>query len=193
MKYLTLLFILFLAGLSPSATAQKAKVPRTSVPKIARLLGVRVGYNGQDALERTLGEGARFVSGHPNGREIWRVRSPRSVIETDGFNINRESLVLEELSWTLAGAEKSFPVAKRLPRRSGWMGTISLGATKQDVERLTYNILPPPKKKGDKWTWQAKGFVKPALAQAQDAYRLWTAALTFRENHLVSIDLNCLD
>ena len=59
-----------LVYLTPLCPAQKRGGKRPSVPKIARLLGVRVGYNGQDALERTLGKGLRALGGHSNSRQL---------------------------------------------------------------------------------------------------------------------------
>src|SRR5262249_50880124 len=93
------LFCLVLPG--NLSGAQRRPVGRTSVPTIAGLLGVRVGYNGQKALERKLGPGRRSVGGHPNSRQMWRTRAPMGEIETEGFNLNREGYVIESLTWSV--------------------------------------------------------------------------------------------
>ena len=88
---------------SPYLTRKPAKTkpdPRTSVPSIARLLGVRVGYNGQKALIHRFGDGLHTVGGHPGGRKLWYTRKPSGYIETDGFCYNDEGLALESLYWS---------------------------------------------------------------------------------------------
>lgn len=163
---------------------------QTVVPKIARILGIRVGYNGRDVLERRFGKGKYSVSGHPNGGETWRVLSPQSVIETDGFAMNAEGEVIESLSWGLEKSEKSIPAVRRLSRRSGWMGKVKLGMTMQQVERLTRKILPPPTKKGDVWTWKARGYVRPSNPNGEAPFEVWTATLTFARKHLREISVS---
>jgi hypothetical protein len=176
------------------ADAHERSGKRSPVPQIARLLGVRVGYNGQGALERTLGKGLRAIGGHPNSRQLWRTRSPNGVIETDGFSMNDEGYYVESLDWTSCDSEHSDPAipwARSLPRRSGWLGVVNLGMTKREVMRLTVGRLPPPAQRGDTWKWKAKGFVVPKFEQLQDAYQGWTATLEFNHGRLVSIGIEC--
>ena len=191
MKRYTIALLLLVPGLAGTANPPKTAPARTLIPKIARMFGVQVGLNGQAALERMLGPGNRGTGGHSNSREAWRTRSPQGTVDTDGFSTNDEGYVIEDLSWELGKAPKAIPVARRLPRRSGWMGVVDLGASMADVDRLTRNVLPPPKKDGDVWTWTARGFARPKIAHLQDPYRDWTATLTFENKHLVQIDLNC--
>src|SRR5262249_55923012 len=64
--------------------------PPPSVPPIARLLGVRIGFNGQDALIHQFGAGVRTTGGHPGGCVSWLTRCPSAHVVTDGFNYNHE-------------------------------------------------------------------------------------------------------
>lgn len=163
---------------------------RTSIPPIAWLLGVQVGYNGQDALARRLGPGRIATGGHPNSRQLWCIRSPKSEIVTDGFNMNREGYVIESLEWSLPDASRpqefAVPYAKSLPRGSGWMGIITPGMTQREVTRLLAKRMPPPKKQGDTWRWEAKGYYR----LQNDVYYLWIAVLVFRHGYLISISVD---
>jgi hypothetical protein len=194
-RLLRLVFVMTCLGyVTPFCDAQKQVGKRPYVPRIARLLGVRVGYNGQHALERTLGEGLHATGGHPNSRQLWRTRWPNGAIETDGFSLNDEGYIIESLEWTTCdsgNSDRSIPRARKMPRRSGWLGVISLGMTRREVTRLTEGRLPPPTKKGNTWSWKAKGFMVPKFAQLQDAYQQWTATLEFEHGRVTSMRVDC--
>lgn len=169
------------------AEAQKQDGRKTFIPKIARMLGVQVGYNGQHALQRKLGYGRIAIGGHPNSRQMWRIRSPKSEVVTDGFNMNREGYIIESLDWgTLEVPDvrgPDVPMVKRLPRGSGWMGNIYPGMTKRQVERLIEGKLSPPKKKGEIWEWKEKGYYR----LPHDLYFEWVATLSFQRDRLKGI------
>jgi hypothetical protein len=169
-----------------------AKAPphrTTSVPAIARLLGVRVGYNGQDALTRQFGDGLHTTGGHPGGRKLWYTRLPSGLIETDGFDYNDEGLVLESLYWSLDTAtDPTIPFVRHLPHHAGWLGVIIPGMTMAQVAQLTSGLLPAPQREGNVWKWTAKGFVRPSRIN-DGVYTTWTATLTFQNGALDSIDV----
>jgi hypothetical protein len=171
--------------------AHAPRDPHVSIPAIARLLGVRVGYNGQEALERQFGSGLAVTGGHPGGRKLWKTHHPSGSVETDGFSYNHEGLVLETLSWTLGTiGDPKIPSVRRLPRHAGWLGMVYPGMTQAQVSELTAHRLPAPRKAGNVWTWKATGFVRPNRNN-EDVYTTWTAKLTFGRQHLISIDLEC--
>lgn len=169
---------------------------RSSVPAIAQLLGVRVGVNGQKKLERVMGEGRHMIGGHPNSHEVWQTASPAGTIETEGFSLNEDGYVVESLSWSASdsrhtSSSSDFPLARKLPSNSGWLGTVNLGMTKQDVERLTKGKLPAPAKRGEVWVWKAQGFVRPKFQNGQPPFQLWTATLRFKHDRLTDIEVEC--
>jgi hypothetical protein len=165
--------------------------PPTVVPLIADLVGVQVGYNGQEALKRQFGEGLHTTGGHPGGFKNWYTRNPTGQIETDGFEHSREGLVLEWLSWSLEPAtDPRIPFVRQLPRRAGWLGVVYPGMTMKQVATLTAGKLPSPEKKGDTWTWTDEGFVRPGPTNII-VYTNWTAELTFQNGLLLRIDLRC--
>jgi len=170
------------------STPEKSK-PQTSVPVIARILGVRVGWNGQERLERRFGKGVRSIGGHPLGVETWRTRHPVGKVVTEGFEHNGEGEVLETIEWTLGKADASIPLARRLPQASGWLGTISLGMTERQIARLVRDKhLPAPTKAEGNWTWVQKGYVQ---LREFVVYRTWTAALGFENGKLTSLCVRC--
>lgn len=166
--------------------------PKTSIPAIARLLGVRIGINGRDRLERKFGTGSYSVGGHPNGIETWRTRSPKGEIVTEGFCYNDEGEALENVDWSLESkSDSTIPRIHHLPYNAGWMGVINLGMTKAQVAQLTAKRLPPPKTEfEDEWIWEAKGFYRPSPVNG-DVYRKWSATLIFEHDRVASIDVAC--
>lgn len=170
-------------------SAPKNGKPKTSVPAIALVLGVRVGWNGQERLERRFGSGVRSIGGHSGGVETWRTQSPVGKIVTEGFNYNDEGEVLETIEWTLGKAAGSIPLARRLPQSSGWLGIISLGMTERQITQLLRDKhLPQPQKSEGNWTWVQKGYVQ---LREFVVYRTWTAALGFENGRLTSICVRC--
>ena len=177
------------ASHAASSAKRNSTKPQTKIPIIARVLGVRIGWNGQDRLERRFGTGVRSIGGHPNGVETWRTRYPTGKIVTDGFNYNDEGEVLETLEWTLGKASKEIPLAHNLPDKGGWLGTITLGMPERQVTRLLIGThLPKPNKSGGTWTWVQKGYVQ---LRENVEYRIWTAALGFDQGRLTSICVRC--
>ncbi|HLJ57377.1 MAG TPA: ankyrin repeat domain-containing protein [Chthonomonadaceae bacterium] len=165
--------------------------PPTRVPAIARLLGVRVGWNGQGRLIRRFGDGTHSLGGHSGGTVTWHTVAPPGYIASEGFNYNGEGEVLENLDWDSGPAvDHGTPTARRLRPRSGWLGTVDLGMTIAQVRQLTAGVLPPPAIAGPVWTWRAHGFVRPNARQ-YDVYTTWTAELTFSAGRLGGIHLAC--
>lgn len=182
------LFITLASGVCHATPKRK-----TVIPKIAHILGIRVGYNGREVLEGHWGRGKYTVGDHPNSNEHWRVLLPKSVVETFGVASNRDSVIIEVMTWTLSPTryDKAYPAIPRLPHHSGWMGKINLGMTMQQVERLTHKVLPSPSKKGEVWTWKARGYVRPSNPNGQAPFTKWTAQLTFSNKRLIDLELSC--
>lgn len=184
--------ILVSLALALAASQLLSAPPKTVIPKIAQMLGVRVGFNGQKALERVLGKGERWVGGHPNGQEGWKTKTPKGWIRCDGFSFCKEGEVIEDLEWSASARDpeaSELPFARRLPKNSGWMGVVDLRMTESQVLKAIGKKLPPPRKNkdGDVWTWTAKGYHVPSVPQLIDAYTEWTATLTFDKGRLTSI------
>ena len=174
-----------------SISANKPQSHIISIPDIARILGLRVGWNGQERLERWFGKGLRTVSGHSGGRESWRTRSPNCYIETDGFCHNNEGEVLEYVSWGLDPSDDTkTPFIRHWPHRRGWLGVIIPGMSMNQVSRLTANKLPPPIKKDNKWIWVAESYNRPN-PHNQDIFTMWTAHLSFHNKILSDIEVKC--
>ena len=173
------------------ATPAVSKAERPAIPRIASIMGMQVGVSGQKTLERRLGKGVRSIGGHPNSHLSWRTRMPEGVLAVDGFSFAADdSYVIEDLSWTRSSSAGDLPMA-RLPRRSGWLGSIVPGMSEAEVRHLTAR-LPRPKKHGSTWEWTSLGYFRPKLAQQQPYFSKWSATLTFKRGRLEQISLSAL-
>lgn len=165
--------------------------PAWRVPAIARILDVRMGYNGQDALQRRLGEPMASIGGHPRGNKLWNISDPPGSVSTDGFPWNEEGLVLEDLNWELSRSDSArIPLVPHLAPHSGWLGVIYPGMSMTQVSDLIKGRVAAPKKRGNTWYWSAPGYVKPN-AENSDVYTTWTAELTFQAGTLTEIKVGC--
>jgi hypothetical protein len=174
---------LFTSTQAPGHANKPPSVPTVSVPKIAQFLSVRVGFNGQKALENSLGQGRVAIGGHPNSRQMWRTERPSGLIETDGFWANNQGYIIEVLYWgeplLRREAAIKIPLVKRRSL-GGWLGVVYLGMTKEQVSRLIHGKLPKPVQGqgGQVWEWKQTGFLR---VNRQDAIRVWRARLVFQK------------
>lgn len=167
------------------------KDPRQSVPAIARILGVRVGLNGQDALQRQFGKGLATVGGHPDGRKTWLTPRPLAYITTDGFSHNAEGLTIESITWGLdPPQDKRIPFVRALPPDAGWLGTVTPGMTRKQVQALTARLPQKPVVKLDRLVWTDRGFIRPSRTNAE-VFNKWIVQLVFEGDTLTTIDIEC--
>ena len=192
-----------LIGQSPAAPLQSPPPfaivhgdPEVYVPQISEVAGIRIGVNGRDRLERTMGAGVYSISGHSNGRESWYVRHPASVISTDGFEHNREGEVVTSFEWALDSSSPQnhnsggMPVARRLLAKPGWLGMILPGMQRKQVLAVLPKSLKPVNINAMKWEYNHAGFVRPN-ALNYDVYTHWSATLTFTRDTLTEISVSC--
>jgi hypothetical protein len=195
---LYLLIVLSYALFGPLQSSQPHDPP-TIVPQIARIAGIRVGYNTMEEMEQLLGKGMMFRGSHPNGGREWRLRGTPWYIDStflDYYDQPRQhvdgSLLLNDVSLsTKRDSIDSDPVlsrrtTRRTRRKLGWLGIISPGVSQAFVLRAIHGKLPLPQRSGEKWTWIARGFVR---LRAHQTYNTWTATLTFHRGRLAEIDV----
>lgn len=77
------------------AAAARHPPPKTSIPKIARLGKIQVGYSTQAELARHWGEGKTIIGGHANSGRLWRVKGTPWIVDTDAFEYSRRGLVVD--------------------------------------------------------------------------------------------------
>src|SRR5689334_624376 len=95
-----LLIVLSAAADTPSATTN------TSIPKIASIGKIQIGYSTQEDLAKLWGEGKTITGSHPNSGRLWRVKGTSWVLYTDGFDYSKRGLVVDGLHF-YADAKKA--------------------------------------------------------------------------------------
>jgi hypothetical protein len=174
--------------------------PPTTVPKIAQIAGVRVGYDTRGEMERRLGKGMVYTGGHAGGAREWVLRGTHWYIDADAFDYYRfrvggDTVVLYDVS--IGKKARSVGAAMRFPpvrvtvgasRKLGWLGVVFPGMSKSEVLRAIHGEIPLPKRSGNEWSWTSQGFLRLNRTQA---YHTWTARLTFRRGRLEEIDVSC--
>ncbi len=186
------LLILLLATVSGSGLAQQSHDPPTHIPAIARIAGIRVGYDTIEEMEQRLGAGMAYTGGHPQGAREWRIWGTHWYVDADAFDYNGRGTVLDYAiiseSPVGLGSPPRFPrcpTTRRTRRKLGWLGVVSPGFSRAQVLHAIQGRLPVPKRQGDKWTWTARGFER--LTSSQEPYVTWKATLVFRKGHLTKI------
>ena len=171
------------------AADAKNKSPKTSIPEIARIGKVQIGYSTQEDLARKWGEGKTVIGGHPNSGRVWRIKGSPWRISTDGFDYSERGLVVDQFSvGACSDLPRDVPYAKLSKRDFVWLGGISLGMSKKKVMQiLKRNSLPvTPTKQGCEIN--ARGH--SPLTSIITPFRNWKATLTFTNDLLISLNLD---
>jgi len=173
-----------------------------SIPPIAKLCGIQVGYDTMERLEAILGAGLPQLGGHPLGARLWRAPALGIAVWADGFYYNdKDGRVADHLwigQWGPASPDDiRIPIAHLLPAQARFLGAVTLGMTRRQVVAALGSRLPPPRisrtqppfAPGDDWTWTSPGFFR-FNALNHNVVRSWTATLTFRRGKLDVIDID---
>ena len=178
-----------LVAVPARAADERDTPPKTSIPQIARIGKVRIGYSSQEDLAKQWGEGKTLIGGHPNSGRVWRVKGTRWSLSTDGFDYSERGLIVDQLSF---GEDPELhgdvPYARLSKRDFLWLGEISPGMTKDKVMQvLKRKSLPiTPTKEGCKIS--AQGFL--ALTSINTPLRLWRATLLFANDSLSTLQID---
>jgi len=126
------LLLLLMAVVPPSEAAENTE-PKTSIPKIANIAGIKVGYSSMQELEKNLGKGKVTIGGHPNGARLWRVKGTSWVIFADAFCYSERGSVVDHLDITVdpGWSGHDLPHARLTPKALAWAGGVSLGINGQ--------------------------------------------------------------
>ena len=180
--------VLFLYSLPVDARSAEAKTPKTSIPGIAKIGRMRVGYSSQEDVARKLGEGKTLIGGHPNSGRVWRIRGTSWRLNTDGFDYSERGLVIDQLSLgTCTDQPDDIPYTKLTKKDFCWTGGITLGMSRARVlEILKRSSLPVTSTK-EGWKIGERGF--SPLSSIVTPFRNWEATLTFSNDFLVRLDL----
>ena len=178
-----------------AAFSKPKKLSAPSVPRIAQILGARVGLDTVESLEKRLGEGAPCMGGHPHGGRAWYIKSYRCWVYADGFEYDGKGGRIVDSIGLCSSKEDMYDFdyerpKPRIPQISvassksiGWLGAIVPGMTKRQVLKLTAG-LPKPTAKGFTLVWSVRGTQRAT----DDVHPTeWTAELTFSRDKLSAI------
>jgi hypothetical protein len=167
----------------------------TSIPAIAGLAGVKIGYSSQDDLARQWGEGKTIVGGHPNSGRVWRIKGTDWVLKTDGFDYSHRGLVVDGLLLSVASATDDFylqasvdaPTARLPKEKFAWMGSVQLGMSRSAVEQFLKSKSLVGTGTNQDLVVQVPGH--NALSDHPGAYETWVVILTFETNVLTKLNI----
>ena len=164
---------------------------QTSIPRIANIAKIQVGYSTQQDLAKQWGEGIVITGGHPNSGRVWRVSGTQWVVHTDGFEYSDRGLVVDALTLDEGGDRASSigaPAARLGKDDFLWLGEVSLGMSKGKLtEILKCESLPvTPTEHG--LEIRAGGF--HSLVGVE--FKTWTVAFDFTNDSLSRLTLNAM-
>jgi hypothetical protein len=173
-----------------SSNAADNKVPKTSIPKIANIAGIQIGYSSMDELEGHLGKGQVAVGGHPNGARLWRVKGTAWVIYADAFCYSDRGAVVDEFDIKVdANPGDQVPAARLSRDQLAWAGGISLGMDEEHLLKvLRQNSWTPVKVDGG-WRVEAQGH-SPLTSDPLDPFNHWEVRFTMKGKVLTGISLD---
>ena len=124
---LTVVLLLLVTQIAPAGAAESAP-PGTSIPAIAGIAKIKIGYSIQQDIDAQWGEGKTIIGGHPNSGRLWRVKGTPWVIHTDGFEYSKRGLVIDSVEiYEERKPGKGVPYARLAVRDLAWLGEVSLG------------------------------------------------------------------
>jgi len=176
--------VLFLTASAEPANAAEAKIPKTSIPKIAKIAGIRVGYSSMEELETRLGKGEVAVGGHPNGARLWRVKATSWVIYADAFEYSERGAVVDGLSIQADPKPgRRLPYARLTKNDFVWLGKVSLGMDEGKLLEIMKQNSCTPTKVADGWRVRAKGC--SPFTSWPSYFKEWTVQFGIKEKSLV--------
>ena len=197
-----ILVILVLAGL-PCPAKQPVK---DDIPAIAQILGIRVGKDTMETLEKRLGPGAVCVGGHPSGGRAWFIKGLNVYVYADGFDYSDDGRLIDNLVIAETKEDARIcppygqpmpPVPKVNPGKLplGWLGRVLPGDYKAAVLNATTS-LPSPKLQGHTLYWKAAGEfrdlpivnLRPGMERTN-----WYAKLTFKDGKVTVVEVYLYD
>ena len=135
---------LFLATAGCGSDGKKTQTA-ISIPPIARIAGVQIGFSSEGDLEKAWGEGLTTVGSHPTSGEQWRVPGTRWLVFIDGFYYSQRGLVADTMTITdvtghapdsdEAEAWRQAPEARLGKEAFAWMDGISVGMSQDQSHR----------------------------------------------------------
>jgi hypothetical protein len=182
--------VMALLAVAPNRlTYGQSSPPRTSIPEIASIGKVQLGYSTQEDLARKWGQGKTLIGGHPNSGRVWRIAGTGWRVQTDGFDYSARGLVVDQLSlFTDPDPAGDIPAAKLSKRDFCWLRGVSLGMSRTKVLEILQRRSLPNTLTKDGCELTGQGF--SALKSLSTPFRKWKATLSFANDVLIRLDLS---
>ena len=178
---LTVLLLLLVTQIAPAGAAENA-TPGTSIPAIAGIAKIKIGYSTQQEIDAQWGEGKTIIGGHPNSGRLWRVKGTPWVIHTDGFEYSKRGLVVDSLElYEERKPGKGLPYARLTASDLAWLGEVSPGMSKDKVIEVLKRKGLPVIQTGQGYETRATGF---HALQNKEQFRTWTVRCDFKKGFL---------
>jgi hypothetical protein len=180
---------LLAAAVTP-AEAGENKGPRTFIPNIARIAGIKVGYSSMEELEGRLGKGKVAIGGHSNGARLWRVKGTSWLIYADAFEYSERGAVVDSLNITVdPRSGQDVPYAHLARNELACAGSISLGLDEDSLLKVLKQKSWTPVKLADGWLVTAQGH-SPLTSDPLYPFNRWEARFTMKGKSVVRIHLD---
>jgi len=172
------------------ANAAEGRHSSVSIPSIANIAGVKVGYSSMEELEKRLGKGKVMIGGHPNGARLWRVKKTSWVIYADAFEYSPRGAVLDNFDVTVdAKPGQDVPFARLTKTELGWLGRVQIGMSEEELLQFLKQNSYAATKLHEGWLVKAKGF-SPVTSDTLYPFQQWTAQFTITNKSLAQLHLS---
>ena len=175
----------------------------TAIPATAQIGNVRVGVTTMEQLELMFGKGRAFTGGHPHGAREWYSKKAGWYIYADGFECNdAKQRIVDSFAISAVrrkvGAfdDRDFKIHRTSVDEKHLMilGEIKIGMEQKKVIAVLASKGMKPIVTDNLITWAEKGcdHIRDATRNHdQLTFDTWNAKLTFRNQKLQEIDLDC--
>jgi len=181
--------LLLLLMATVAAAGEAASSPTNhSIPAIAEIAKIKVGFSTQQDLASQWGEGKTITGGHPNSGRLWRVKGTPWVLHTDAFEYSKRGLVVDGLEIREDRTPgEGVPYARLSASDLAWLGEISLGASQDRVMEVL-------KRKGLQVTQTAAGCETRATGlhtlENKVQFRTWKVRVDFKAGLLIRLAID---
>ena len=175
---------------STTVSALDNENPKTLIPIIGNIAGIKIGYSSMGELEAILGKGKAITGGHPNGARLWRVRETSWVISADAFEYSERGAVVDSFDITLdPNAGQDVPYAQLAKDKFSWLTEITLGMGEEKLRETLKRNSCTATKDGDGWLVAAKGF-SPLTSDPLYPFQEWAVRFEIKEKILTGLWLD---
>jgi hypothetical protein len=161
-----------------------------SIPAIAGIAGIQVGYTTMEELEARLGKGKPVTGGHPYGAREWRVRGTSWTIYADAFDYSARGIVVDSFELqTGVQPDSDVPFARLEKNDFVWLGLASLDLPEDKLLEVLKTRALPVTKTGGGWETSARGFSQ-LTSTPSSSFQAWTTSFAVTNGLVRGVSLD---